>query len=435
MKPKILKMLFVVFSVLILINIDSFSQWVQLTTNTTENLLDIYFSSYATGVAVGSNGKIVRTTDGGQTWFTVTSGTPHALYSLDFPDIMTGFTGGTTGTVLRTLNGGASWTPRTGCGINISSISFFNVNTGITAGGGTLMCFTTDAGTNWNPRYSPNFAVTSAVFISAETLLIACTDLPGAAIFKSSNTGNNWISVLSLNNSGVDIVYSLSYICFKDNFTGFCAGSHIYYSQTWGDVYMTTNGGINWEITGGSGPLAGSAMHGVHFGVPNTGFAVGNNGVILHTSNGGLNWISQSSGTSNSLNAVYMLNELTGYACGNNGMVLKTTNGGVTGFIKTGKHIPDKFALYQNYPNPFNPATIINYDITITGFVRLSVYDVLGREVSTIVNQTQSPGKYQVEWDASNYPSGVYFYKLVVSGAKPLITAQYTETKKMVLIK
>jgi len=427
MKPKILKMLFVVFSVLILINIDSFSQWVQLTTNTTENLQDIYFSNPATGIAVGSNGKIIRTTDGGQTWFSVASGTSNALYSLDFPDNLTGFTGGTTGTVLRTLNGGASWAPRTGCGINISSISFFNVNTGITAGGGTLMCFTTDAGWDWTPRYSPNFSVSSAVFISADTLLIACTDLPGAAIFKSSNTGINWTSVLFLNNSGTDIIFTLSYICFKNNLTGFCTGSHTFYGQTWGDVHRTTNGGINWEITGGSGPLAGNEMQGVCFGDPNTGFAVGNNGVILCSSNGGTNWTSQSSGTSNNLNAVYMLNVLTGYACGNNGMVLKTTNGGVTGFVRTSKHIPDKFTLHQNYPNPFNPATKIKFEIPKAQFTSIIVFDILGREVSVLLNKQIKPGSYEVSWDASSFPGGVYFYKL--------ITADFVETRKMVLIK
>jgi len=95
--------------------------------------------------------------------------------------------------------------------------------------------------------------------------------------------------------------------------------------------------------------------------------------------------------------------------------------------IVNGNNVPSEFKLYQNYPNPFNPVTIINYELPITGFVRLIIYDALGKEVSTIINQKQNPGKYQVEWNASNYPSGVYFYKLNTAG--------FTGSKKMIFLK
>lgn len=442
MKPKILNAIFVVFSVLLLNNAISLSQWYQLTTNTAENLQDIYFINSNTGIAVGMNGKIIRTTDAGSTWISVASGTANALFSLDFPDNMTGFTGGQTGTVLRTLNGGGSWSPRTGCGININSIAFFNINIGITAGGGTLMCFTTDAGLTWNPRYSPSFAVAGVTFISADTLFIACTDLPGAAIFKSVNTGYNWTSVLFLNNSGVDMTYSLTHIYFKDRATGFSTGSHTFFGQTWGDVHRSTNGGINWTMVGSTASQSGSGLRGIYFGEPSTGFTCGNNGAVMRSTNGGTNWSPQSSGVTSALNAVYMINDLTGYICGNGGLVLKTTNGGVTGFVKSGEEIPAEYSLHQNYPNPFNPVTKIKFDIPSnvkpvnkTSNVKLAVYDILGREISVLVNEGLTPGTYEVEWDGSNYTSGVYFYKLVVSGAEPLTASDYFETKKMNLIK
>lgn len=72
----------------------------------------------------------------------------------------------------------------------------------------------------------------------------------------------------------------------------------------------------------------------------------------------------------------------------------------------------EEFRLMQNYPNPFNPATRITFTIHRMGSVRLSVYDVLGREVATLVNEVKSPGTYDVQWDASGQPSGIYFYKL-----------------------
>jgi flagellar hook assembly protein FlgD len=88
----------------------------------------------------------------------------------------------------------------------------------------------------------------------------------------------------------------------------------------------------------------------------------------------------------------------------------------------------------QNYPNPFNPVTIINYELPITNYVKLSVYDILGREVGVLVNEKLTAGKYKVEWDGTNYPSGVYFYRLTVSGASAPLSIKYSETKKMIFI-
>jgi len=96
---------------------------------------------------------------------------------------------------------------------------------------------------------------------------------------------------------------------------------------------------------------------------------------------------------------------------------------------------PKSFSLFQNYPNPFKPVTKIKFDIPSTPLssigegpgVRLIIYDILGKEITVLVNEQLQPGTYEVEWDGSNSPSGVYFYRL--------ITKDYSETKKMVLIK
>ena len=91
--------------------------------------------------------------------------------------------------------------------------------------------------------------------------------------------------------------------------------------------------------------------------------------------------------------------------------------------------IPETFALQQNYPNPFNPSTKIRYDIpkSSSGETTLKVYDQLGREVATLVNEKLNPGSYEINWDAADYANGVYYYKLV--------SGSFTETKKMVLVK
>jgi len=93
---------------------------------------------------------------------------------------------------------------------------------------------------------------------------------------------------------------------------------------------------------------------------------------------------------------------------------------------------PEEFYLYQNYPNPFNPSTKIKYTIPSAGTqrtvsVQLKVYDVLGNEITTLVNEAKSPGTYEVNFDASSFPSGVYFYKLQ--------SDNFNESKKMILLK
>ncbi len=92
------------------------------------------------------------------------------------------------------------------------------------------------------------------------------------------------------------------------------------------------------------------------------------------------------------------------------------------------KSIFGKYILSENYPNPFNPITKINYSIPNTQYTILKVYNVLGKEIATLVNEKQNAGSYSVKWDAGNYPSGVYFYQLAVDG-------NIIDTKRMVLLK
>lgn len=98
-----------------------------------------------------------------------------------------------------------------------------------------------------------------------------------------------------------------------------------------------------------------------------------------------------------------------------------------TGFTQNNEIIPNSFQLHQNYPNPFNPMTNIKFEIPKASFVKMLVYDITGREAAVLVNQELKTGSYTVDWDATNYPSGVYFYKV--------IAGENSETRKMVLVK
>ncbi len=130
----------------------SFSQWIQLQSGTTQSLYDICFINESTGIAVGSNGIILRTTNNGLNWTTIPSSITQSIFSTCFPSITTGYASDYTGYVIKTSNSGSSWFNATGCGINVRSISFRNALTGITGGGGNLMGYSTDGGSSWNPR-------------------------------------------------------------------------------------------------------------------------------------------------------------------------------------------------------------------------------------------------------------------------------------------
>ncbi|MCH7732402.1 MAG: T9SS type A sorting domain-containing protein, partial [Candidatus Marinimicrobia bacterium] len=97
-------------------------------------------------------------------------------------------------------------------------------------------------------------------------------------------------------------------------------------------------------------------------------------------------------------------------------------------------NLPNEFVLHQNYPNPFNPTTIIRFDLPEAGMVQLVIYDILGREVMTLVSswQMMAAGRYNVVWEASNVASGVYFYRLVV---KQDAILTYAVTKKLIVLK
>jgi Secretion system C-terminal sorting domain len=133
------------------------------------------------------------------------------------------------------------------------------------------------------------------------------------------------------------------------------------------------------------------------------------------------------------LNSVFFyLNDNIGDAVGDNGTILKTTDGG--GLITSASEIsnPESFvrdySMEQNYPNPFNPETIINYELGITNFVTLKVYDAVGKEVAMLVNERQNEGRYSVTFNGSKFSSGLYFYRLQINGKE-------SEARRMLLLK
>jgi hypothetical protein len=155
-------------------------------------------------------------------------------------------------------------------------------------------------------------------------------------------------------------------------------------------------------------------------------FAGTSNGVYLSTNNGA-NWTQINDGF-NPVPTVYSLAIANNYIfAGTYGYSVWKRSLSITEVKNISPEMPSDFALHQNYPNPFNPVTNIKFDIPKSEFVTVKIFDVTGREIETLLSEQLQAGRYSISWDATNYPSGVYFYQL--------ITNSYSQTKKMILIK
>ncbi|RPI65283.1 MAG: T9SS C-terminal target domain-containing protein [Ignavibacteriales bacterium] len=149
------------------------------------------------------------------------------------------------------------------------------------------------------------------------------------------------------------------------------------------------------------------------------------------TTNAGIDWTKENKiHLGGGPKAIRFINPNTGWLVGDNGMILKTTDGGAV-FVEENPHpiLPESFYLYQNYPNPFNPSTRIQYQVSSISQVTLKVFDVLGNEIANLVDEEKPAGVYNVEFGIKNaeLSSGIYFYQLKAGN--------YLETKKMVYLK
>jgi len=262
---------------------------------------------------------------------------------------------------------------------------------------------------------------------------------------RSTNEGINWSSDIRLTANAADsrdpsisVLGSIVNVVWDDYRNG---SSEIYYKKS-------SDSGLNWDqdtrITNNpansfepSTTLSDSTVHIVW-----NDDRDGNMEVYYKKSvNSGINWEVDTRLTNGIGNSYYaslihsdsVLHIVWTDERDNNPEIYYKRNptGNVVGFTNFNAEIPNEFQLYQNYPNPFNPVTKIRFDIPVGtrhgAFVQIKVFDILGREVATLVNEQLKPGTYEVDFDGSNFTSGVYFYSLIATG--------FTETKRMVLIK
>ncbi|MBN1634132.1 MAG: T9SS type A sorting domain-containing protein [Ignavibacteria bacterium] len=387
-------------------------QWVQMSSGmgTTNHVFS--FAISGNNIFAGTYYGLWLTTNNGQTW-TQTALNFISVYSLAISgnNIFAGC-GDIQGIYLST-NNGQTWTQTALNNTNVVSLTISGNN--IFAGsenypygtGGVYL--STNNGQNWTQTALNNKYVLSLA-ISGNNIFAGTGYYYG--IYISSNSGTNWTQT-ALNNKHV---YSIA-----------ISGSNIF-AGTWEyGVYLSTNNGQNWTQTALNNKNVHSlAIYGnnIFAGIyydPNL------NGVWLSTNNG-TDWIEKNQGF-DTVPAIYPLIIANDYIfAGTFGhSVWRRPLSDFVGIKNISTEIPSAFSLEQNYPNPFNSNTIIRFQIKDSRFVNLKVFDMLGKEVATLVNEYLKPGTYETTFEASTLTGGIYFYRLQ--------TENFSATKKLILLK
>lgn len=424
------------------------AQWIIQPANTTSNLFCCSFINSQTGWAGGDSGKIFHTTNGGNNWLNIYTQVYDRFESMVFLNNNIGIAGGYDGKMYRTTNGGYNWTSEWISTMRILDIFFINQTTGWCTGrynSGSVFR-TTNSGSQWFVM-SQNTPGTSIWFINENTGLL--TDY--TTIYRTTNGGWGWYQVFSNTYS-----YSFQDLFFINSQTGYASGSNM-------EIAKTTNAGLNWSlICFDTSSYDIKIFYKIHFIDEMLGYGVGQ-GVIpgpvtyyfpifYKTTNGGVNWttVSVPYNNADSFEDICIVDGQTGYAVGYIGLILKSTNAGYVPVINKNSNIPSGFKLYQNYPNPFNAKTKIKFQAPLSPpeggksrelGISLIIYDILGREVASLIpplrggQEGLQPGLYEVEFDGSNFASGVYFYRLIVGDPSSSSGQAYIESKKMLMVK
>ncbi|MCL5020792.1 MAG: T9SS type A sorting domain-containing protein [Bacteroidetes bacterium] len=410
------------------VSTDTGSNWTKAGLDLRQNFSSgVIVNSFAFGhsqgetfIYAGSGIGVYRSTDNGDSWWPANNGFV-SNPSLDNPPISALAPDGKylfaafSNDIFRSTDDGMNWVmmdsgaiPGFSQGINALTVG----DSGIFAAAANAGVYrSTDEGMTWSQIWSTHEDL-NAIAVDGPIILAGGSNNPpyDAHIFRSTNGGASWTSS-DIGTSGIS-----SLVVLDTNF----------FAAMGGTVYISFDDGADW-VTANSG-LPGSSLAGTVTTLAVDGgyllagtygdgiFVSRNHGASWHDASDGLPISDSYGGSYLQINSIAA--DSTDVFAGTNGMgvLRRPLEEFITAVVKGPSLLPRSFSLSQNYPNPFNPTTNIEFRISNFGFVSLKVYDVLGRELATLVNGVRSPGSYEVQFNGSRFASGVYFYRLTAPG-------------------
>lgn len=397
-------------------------------------------------------------------WSLNTSGTTNGLNTVKAVDGSTAWAGGANATVRKTTNGGATWVdanPNPGViSGTVYAIESFGTDTAwcTTSPGATFIYRTTNGGTNWTQVHTQAGGFWNVIkFKNNSTGFIQGDPVGGRwSLWRTTDAGTTWDSAgMYLPQAGSEAGW---------NNSASLIGDKIWFGTNNTKVYYSTNFGTSWTSSPTTGSLNGYSMHfnsptvglvggtaivkttdgGVTYGAPITvpgagnilgvigkgsDFWCGRGTSIYRSTDAGATWVLDhtAAGTVQAMDFVDDGSCGRGWAVGTGGSIAMI-DGIITGLGNGNtQELPSSFKLNQNYPNPFNPSTTISFEVPKADVIELKVYDMLGKEVATLVSGFRQAGTYRVDFNASGLSSGVYVYRMKVG--------DFVETRKMTLLK
>ena len=367
---------------------------------------------------------VYKSEDYGNTWVQINNGlTDLYVYSLAMNSNGGIFTGTENGYVFYTSNNGLSWSrTNLNAGSKVKALAIApsgSIFAGLENDG---IYRSQNNGSSWE-RVKEQIDIYS-IAVNNNGVIFAGAGVPDEGVFRSTDGGNTWVKVLSTEHNVNSLAFNYAGTLFA------VTGNLETADKPLGDVLARSkDAGNTWDFF-------------YNFGSSSYGLVINSLGhlflgryrFVWVSTDKGESWVLQSSGLEleHGILISYGINSQGFLYAGQEGGYIYRTTLNTIGVKKLSELLPSSFKLYQNYPNPFNPATTIKFDIPSAGAryivpIQIVIYDVLGKQIARLLNEKLSPGSYSVTWDAVNYPSGVYFYKLISDG--------YVVTKKMILVK
>jgi photosystem II stability/assembly factor-like uncharacterized protein len=380
---------------------------------TAANVRDFTFDEEGTLYTASWSNGLAKSTDKGESWEVINNGLSNVyMYSIFSDDDGVLFAGSDQG-LFRSTDKGENWVRTSNFGNSYAYHLYKdNQNRVYAFTYGTGIYRTTDLGSSWI-RLDKNFVSGYVFGFTMDTEDNIYVGGRGGTIYKSTDDGENWTEVYKSPVSSAVI----SDISISPN-------GYMFASSVNEGVIRSTDNGISWEVK--------------HSGIPSTlirPVAVNSRGeVFTATYDEGI-YISRDDGESwiditDNMKMVQVrrifIDDDDNLYLATNESVWRGKPDSITS-VKRDETLPVEYSLSQNYPNPFNPSTKISYVIPKENYVTLKIYDILGNEVTTLVNKYQTTGRYSINFEGDNLASGIYIYRLQAG--------DYISSKKMTLIK